>query len=110
MTDKATISPAFEAVTTALKEYAVLLEGIPNVLLDAISTFRTFANGELTYAVRQAIDAAVVDSVFAASPVGATGTDYVSQVRAAVATMRSVEGNPKFLACRRRSAPTSTWR
>ena len=93
--DKATVDVTLEYVTGAVKQYAVLVENVPNAIMASIPQFTAWANSELDYQVRLALDAAIVDAIFAANPVGQTGSDYVTQVRQAVAVMRSAGGNPQ---------------
>lgn len=97
--DKATLSVNIDAVVTKLKQYAILVESIPNQVFESMTGLRAFLDSEMTHQIRVRIDRAVVDAVYAAGPqTELTGGDLVTRIRNAVALMRSDGANPSVLA------------
>jgi hypothetical protein len=97
-TDKASLGVTLEHVVTALRQFAVVVDGVPNEMLENMDNLRTFLDTEGRFQVEKAIDSHVLSQIVAASPpFGNTGTGLVEQVRNGVTAMRAEGANPNLL-------------
>lgn len=97
-TAKASLDVAVTYATEELKQLAVLLKSIPNVVLETLPLADAFFNQEARYQLFRALDAHVVAQIAAATPpFGNTGTGLVAQVRNGIAAMRANGYNPSIL-------------
>ena len=97
-TDKANVDTTLTLVTESLSEFAVTVDGIPNAVLESISTARDWLNGEMQFQVQKALDAHCFSQIVAASPpFGNTGADTVTKVRNAIGSMPGEGANPDLL-------------
>lgn len=94
---KAVLDRNVEWVQGKMDQIALIINDIPTSLLGP-SAFESFAEAELTFQIRRAIDGLVVDSILIASPPGgSTGDDLIAQIRNGVSAMRDVGSNPSIL-------------
>ncbi|MCF6745705.1 hypothetical protein E9529_15775 [Blastococcus sp. KM273128] len=97
-TEKATVALAVQAVTTTLRQVAVLVDKVPNVVLEGEELWREFFDAEGRQVLDQALDTHAIGAILAATPPnGAIGTGLVAQVRNGVAAMRQAGANPTLL-------------
>jgi hypothetical protein len=59
VTGKATLNVTVTAVNTPVKQEALILDGIPNAVLESLTGFRAFADSELRFQIQKAIRNAV---------------------------------------------------
>ena len=96
--DKASIDTTLSLVTESLSEFAVVSTGVPNAVLESISTARDFLNSEMRFQVEKGLDSHCFSQVVASSPpFGNTGADTVTRVRNAIGSMRGEGMNPDLL-------------
>ena len=72
------------AVNTPVKQEAIILDAIPNAILESVSSFREFANAELRFQIAKAIDSHVYSSGNANATFGMTGTTMIEKLRNAI--------------------------
>jgi hypothetical protein len=97
-TEKATLDVTVTAVTEPLKQAAVLIPEIPNVILEGERLWFDFFDQEARFQIDRALDAHVLGQILAASPpFGNTGTGLVAQLRKGVAAMRAAGASPNVL-------------
>ena len=98
VTDKANVDTTLTLVSENLSEFATTVNGIPNAVLESISTARDWLNSEMQFQVEKGLDAHVFSQIVAASPpFGNTGADTITRVRNAIASMRAEGANPDLL-------------
>lgn len=96
--EKARLELAVVHVDEALRQLAILIPDVPNVVLESLDTAAEFFRTEATYQLNRALDAHVHSQIVAANPPqGATGADLVEQVRRAIAAMRAAGARPTIL-------------
>lgn len=94
-TTKANLDVTIVAVTEALKQYAITINSVPNVVLESVPSMVNLVNGEATFQLNKALDAAVLSQIVAAAPAfGTSGTTTIDKVRNAIASMRAAGANP----------------
>ncbi|SNR95401.1 hypothetical protein [Blastococcus mobilis] len=98
VTEKASLDVTVTAVTEPLKQAAILVREIPNVLLEGERLWLDFFDQEARFQIDRALDAHVLAQILAASPpFGNTGTGLVAQIRQGVAAMRGAGASPNLL-------------
>lgn len=97
-TQKATLAANVALATPTAQTYAVVVENIPSLLFNTRQAVQAFLGREVSRALNDRIDEAVVDTLEAAAPPsGLTGANLVEQIRNAVADMRDLGGSPSHL-------------
>ncbi len=95
---KATLDVTVAAVAEDLTQFAIILAGVPNQILESIPAFTAFLNSEGAFQIGKAIDTHVLAQIVAAAPpFGQTGTTTIDKVRNGIATMRGTGANPTLL-------------
>jgi Phage capsid family len=89
VTGKATLNVTVTAVNTPVKQEALILDGIPNAVLESLTGFRAFADSELRFQIQKAIDAHVYTNVNANATFGTSGTTMVDKLRNAVTAVQA---------------------
>jgi len=96
-TDKADLATTTTLVNTALAQFAVTLDDIPNAVLESVPSLAAWLASEGEFQVRKAIDAHVMAQIVAATPAfGEVGTVIPVQVRNAIGAMRAVGAEPRI--------------
>jgi hypothetical protein len=96
--EKATLGLTISHVTTAVKQLALVIPGIPNQVLRSIESASAFLESEAVYQIRSALDAHVYAAILGATPGNSqTGTDMIAQVRNGITVMRAAGMNPNLL-------------
>ena len=97
-TDKATLDTTVTLVNESLSQFAVVIEGVPNAILESVRSFSAFLESEGQFQVMKAIDEHVLAPIVAAAPpFGTTGTTTIDKVRNGIATMRGTGTNPNLV-------------
>jgi hypothetical protein len=97
--EKATLDLEVSFFSEPLKQVAIVVEAIPNALLEGVSSLRTFLQTECQFQLSKAIDAHVVDAVVLSDhPFDAEGTGPLTRIRNAVAAHRQLGYNPTIAA------------
>jgi hypothetical protein len=97
--DKAELDVTVENSVVEVRQFAVVLEAIPNQILESIDGFRAYLNSEGQFQVEKALDAHVVAQIAAASPADtAEGLNLVERIRFGVRDMRANGASPSILA------------
>jgi hypothetical protein len=97
-TDKATLDLTLEHQVAPMRQFAVVVDGVANEMLENLDGLRTFLDNEGRYQVETALDGHVLAQIAAASPAaGNTGTGLVEQVRNGVTAMRAAGADPQLL-------------
>lgn len=97
--DKATLGVTLEHTVEQAVQLAILVEDVPNAILEASDAIRAFINSELRFQIDAALDVHCIGSILAAGPPGGlSGANLISQVRNAVADMRGEGANPTIIA------------
>ena len=89
VTGKATLASTVTAVTTAVRQHAIIADGIPNAVLESMDGFREFADSELRFQVQKSLDAHVYTQCNASATFGTSGTGLVAQLRNAVTALEA---------------------
>ena len=98
VTTKANVDTTLSLVSENLSQFAITVDGIPNQVLESISTARDWLNNEMQFQIQKALDAHCFSQVVAASPpFGNVGADTVTKVRNAIGSMRGEGANPDLL-------------
>jgi hypothetical protein len=98
VTTKANVDTTLTLVSENLSQFAVTVDGIPNAVLESISTARDWLNNEMQFQVQKALDSHVFSQIVSSSPpFGTSGADTISKVRNAIASMRAEGANPDLL-------------
>lgn len=96
--EKARLELTVEHVDEALRQLAILIPGVPNIILESLATAAEFFRAEATYQLNRALDEHVYAQIVAANPPqGATGDDLVATVRRGIAAMRAAGARPTIL-------------
>jgi hypothetical protein len=96
--EKARLSTTTELVTAPVRQFAVVIEDIPNAVLESAPQFRAYWDAEGRFQVDRALDAHVVAQIEAAGPtVGESGATLIEKIRNAVAAMRADGAEPDLL-------------
>lgn len=77
------------AVNTAVRQVALILDAIPNQILESMTGFRAFADSELRFQISKAIDTHVYTNVNTGATFSTTGTGLIAQLRNAVSAMQA---------------------
>lgn len=97
-TDKATLGLTLTLVNSALVQEAVLIDAIPNAVLEDVSMTRDFFESEGRFQIAKALDSHVFAAIVAAAPpFGTSGTTLVDKIRNGIATMRATGFNPDIV-------------
>jgi len=97
-TTKANVDVTVAASVEAVKQFAVTINSIPNVVLQSGPSMAAFLGGEGSFQVNKALDAHVLAQIVAATPAFATtGTTTIDKVRNAIAAMRALGASPNVL-------------
>jgi hypothetical protein len=89
VTSKATLNVTVTAVNTAVKQEAVIVDGIPNAILESLPSFRAYADANLRFRIAQALDAHVYTNVNANATFGMTGTTMIEKLRNAITAVQA---------------------
>lgn len=97
-TDKATLATTLTLAVEALKQQAILVDGIPNAVLESVNSLREFLESEGRFQINKALGSHVFAQIVAAAPpFGTTGTTLVDKVRNGIASMRATGFSPDLL-------------
>jgi hypothetical protein len=97
-TEKAELDLALESVVEPIRQLAVTISDVPNIVLEAAPLFRRFFDAEGRFVIDQNLDSHVMDRIAAAGvPFGNAGTGMVAQIRGAVTAMRAHGAAPSLL-------------
>ena len=98
VTTKANVDTTLTLVSENLSQFAITVDQIPNAVLESISTARDWLNNEMQFQIQKALDAHCFSQIVASSPpFGTSGSDTISKVRNAIASMRAEVANPDLL-------------
>lgn len=86
---KATLGVTVTAVNTAVKQEAIILDAIPNAVLESLDSFREFADAELRFQIQKAIDLHVYSSLNTGASFGTTGTTMIEKLRNAITAVQA---------------------
>jgi hypothetical protein len=89
VTGKATLAVTVTAVNTAVVQEAIILDAIPNAVLESVPSFREFANAELRFQIAKALDLHVYTAVNTNATFGMTGTTMVDKLRNAITAVQA---------------------
>jgi hypothetical protein len=93
-TDKAQLPVTVAVANDPMSQVAIVLDGIPVAVVEALPQFRTFADNELRFQLFKALDAHLHTKVNAGASFGNTGTGLVAQLRNAVAALQTAGYSP----------------
>jgi hypothetical protein len=93
-TDKAQLPVTIVPVNDPMSQVAIVLDGIPLAVVEALPQFRTFADNELRFQLFKALDAHVYTKVNTGASFGTTGTGLIAQLRNAVASLQAAGYSP----------------
>ncbi len=96
-TDKATLANTIVHTTEEIPQHAVVIDGLPNQLLESVPALGQLLEQEGRLAVLESIDAHVFAKLTAGATQSVTGTGLIAQIRNAVAAMRTAGMNPDLL-------------
>lgn len=97
-TTKANLDVTIAATVEAIKQFAVTINSVPNVVLESMSQMGAFLAGQGQFQVNKALDDHVLAQIVAASPAfGNTGSTTIEKVRNAITSMRALGANPDVL-------------
>jgi hypothetical protein len=78
-----------------LVQQAVIIPDVSNAVLESVPSLRAFLNGEGVFQLNKSLDSHAMSQIVAAAPpFGMTGTELITKIRNAVATMRAQGANP----------------
>lgn len=97
VTDKASLGVTITHALEEIPQHAVVVEDIPNQLLESAPAISAVLQQEARLAVFQSIDDHTWSQITAAAPFGNTGTGLVAQIRNAIAAMRDGGYAPNLL-------------
>jgi Phage capsid family len=89
VTGKATLAVTVTAVNTPVKQEAIILDAIPNAVLESVASFREFANAELRFQIAKALDLHVYTAVNTGATFGTTGATLVDKLRNAITAVQA---------------------
>jgi hypothetical protein len=92
--DKATLPVTVAVANDPMSQVAIILDGIPVAVVEALPQFRTFADNELRFQLFKALDAHVYTKVNTGASFGNTGTGLIAQLRNAVASLQAAGYSP----------------
>ena len=87
VTGKATLATTVTAVNTAVKQEAIILDAIPNAVLESMAGFRAFAEAELRFQIAKALDSHVFSSLNTGATFGTSGTGLIAILRNGITAM-----------------------
>jgi hypothetical protein len=97
-TDKATLGLTLTHVVEALKMQAIIIDAVPNAILESVDTMSAFLESEGRFQINRSLDTHVLAQIVAASPpFGTTGTTLIDKIRNGVASMRATGFNPTIV-------------
>lgn len=106
-TTKAKLDLSIELATESARQFAVVIDDVPNKLFEVEPALMGFLNNELGYQVNLAVDAHALAQITAATPPsGSTGTGLIAQIRHAISAMRGQGANPTIVALNPTDAAT----
>jgi hypothetical protein len=80
VTDKATLGVTLTLVNEAMKQQAILIDGIPAAVLESIDMLQEFLESEGRFQISKALDSHCMGQVVAAAPpFGMTGTTLIDK-------------------------------
>lgn len=98
-TSKAVLDPGVEYVEETLKQFAVVIENLPQVLFDSLDSAQPFFDGEAAFQLNKALDQHVITSIVTQGGItGAALSDIITDVRDAIDTMMDDGRTPDLLA------------
>jgi hypothetical protein len=97
-TTKASLDVTLTLVTETLVQQAIIIPDVPNAVFEAVPSLKEFLNSEGRFQINKALDSHAMSQIVAAAPpFGQTGTELISKIRNAVASMRAEGANPTVL-------------
>jgi hypothetical protein len=93
-TDKAQLPVTVAVSNEAMSQVAILLDGVPVAVFNALEGFRAFADDELRFQLFKALDTHVYTKVNTSASFGTTGTGLIAQLRNGVAALQTAGFNP----------------
>jgi hypothetical protein len=97
--EKASLPIDVSLATPSAKTYAIVAENIPQRIFDSQSALQAFLGREMSRHLSEAVDAAVVGAIEAASPPSASvGADLVAKIRNARASASDLGSVPSVIA------------
>ena len=96
---KATLDLEVKYVTQPLKQVAIIIEDVPNALLQGVGALQPFLASEAQYQLSVAIDNHVIQAIeFSDHPFDAEGEGPIARIRNALAAHRALGYNPTVAA------------
>jgi hypothetical protein len=77
-----------------MSQVGIILDGVPVAVVEALPSFRQFADTELRFQLAKALDAHLYTKVNTGASFGNTGTNLIAQLRNAVAALQAAGYNP----------------
>jgi hypothetical protein len=77
-----------------MSQVGIILDGVPVAVVEALPSFRQFADTELRFQLAKALDAHLYTKVNTGASFGNTGTGLIAQLRNAVAALQAAGYNP----------------
>jgi hypothetical protein len=97
--DKATLEVSFGFTAEPAKQLAVLVEDVPNAILNSFDAFAGLIQSRMQRQLDEAADEHVIAQIDAAGPdSGSTGATTIEQIRFGVAAMRDTGASPTLAA------------
>jgi hypothetical protein len=97
--EKATLDLQLIHETANLKQVAIVIEEVPNALLEGLSALTAFLNSEARFQLDKAIDAHVIDAIETSDhPIDAVGEGTVARIRNAISDHRLLGYSPTIAA------------
>ena len=97
-TDKASLDVTLSLVTETLVQQAILIEDVPNAIFESVPSLRDFLSSEGVFQINKSLDSHAMSQIVAATPpFGQTGSELITKIRNAVASMRAEGANPTVL-------------
>jgi hypothetical protein len=93
-TDKATPPITVAVANDPMSQVGIILDGVPVAVVEALPSFRQFADTELRFQLAKALDAHLYTKVNTGASFGNTGTGLIAQLRNAVAALQAAGYNP----------------
>jgi hypothetical protein len=93
-TDKATLPVTVAVANDPMSQVACILDGIPVAVVEALPSFRQFADDELRFQLAKALDAHLYGRINTGASFGNTGTGLIAQLRNAVAALQAAGYSP----------------
>lgn len=95
---KADLATTTTLVNDPMKQFAITISDIPNVLFNSTPMLASFMQQQAEFELEKALDAHVLAQIVAATPpFGNTGTGLIAQIRSGIKTMRAAGAQPTLL-------------